>query len=138
MKPQYTNGATAHQSISLSIPARLINFLLSDNLLPNLNLTHPDPGNQVWILLNMDRTHRENNFKLSLRIRNHRKTEPVSEETTTTAASDENVTSLSNKAGENTSEVLLQIFDQTERFYSEIIGKFPVRSYRGNNYIVVA
>ena len=69
MQPHYTNGATAPQSISPKIPARLNYFLPSDPLLPNK--THPAPGNQGWILHNMARTHRETHLKLSLRIRDH-------------------------------------------------------------------
>ena len=42
------------------------------------------------------------------------------------------------KLGENTSEVLLQIFEPTEKNYSHLTGQFLVQSYRGNNYILVA
>ena len=49
-----------------------------------------------------------------------------------------NVTTLSTKPGESTSELLLQIFDPTEKVYSDLTGKFPVQSDRGNNYILVA
>ena len=48
-----------------------------------------------------------------------------------------NLTSLSTKAGDDTSEVLLQLFDPTERNYSDLTGKFPVQSDRGNSYILV-
>ena len=48
-----------------------------------------------------------------------------------------NVTPLSTNPGENTSEVLLQIFDPTENIYSDLTGKFPVQSDRVNNYILV-
>ena len=54
------------------------------------------------------------------------------------AAAAENVTPLYTNAGENTSEVLLQIFDPTETIYSDLTGKFTVQSDRGNNYILVA
>ena len=40
--------------------------------------------------------------------------------------------------GDNKSEVLLQIFDPTEKIYSDLTGQFPVQSGRGNNYILVA
>ena len=53
------------------------------------------------------------------------------------AAAAANVTPLSTKSGENTSELLLQIFDPTEE-NSDLTGKFPVQSDRGNNYILVA
>ena len=46
----------------------------------------------------------------------------------------EKVTPLYTKSGENTSEVLLQLFDPTEKNYSDLTGKLPVQSYRGNNY----
>ena len=54
------------------------------------------------------------------------------------AAAAVNVTPLSTKSGENTSELLLQLFDPTEKVYSELTGQFPVQSDRGNNYILVA
>ena len=38
--------------------------------------THPAPGNQVWILNNMARTHRETNFKVSPRIIDHGQSSP--------------------------------------------------------------
>ena len=53
------------------------------------------------------------------------------------AAAAANVTHLSAKAGENTSKVLLQIFDPTEK-NSHLSGKFPVQSDRGNDYILLA
>ena len=49
-----------------------------------------------------------------------------------------NVTPLFTKSGENTIEVLLQVFDLTEKIYSDLTGQFPVQSDRGNNYILVA
>ena len=54
------------------------------------------------------------------------------------AASEANLTPLSTKSGENTSEVLLQLFDPTEKMYSDLTRQFPVKSDRGNNYILVA
>ena len=84
MQPQYTNGYTAHQSILPNIPARLGSFLPSDPLLPNQ--THPDPGNQGWILLNMARTHIEVNLRVYPRIRYHRKRAPGPEEKTTSVS----------------------------------------------------
>ena len=48
-----------------------------------------------------------------------------------------NVTPLYTKPGENTSEVLLQLFDPTEK-NSDLTGKFAVQSDIGNNYILVA
>ena len=85
MQPQYTNGATAPQSISSNIPAILSNFLTSNILLPNQ--THPAPGNQGWILINMSKTHREFNFKVSPRIRVHSKRASGPAETTTSVSS---------------------------------------------------
>ena len=32
---------------------------------------------------------------------------------------------------------MLQIFDPTEKIYSDLTGKFPVQSYRCNNHILV-
>ena len=52
-------------------------------------------------------------------------------------AAAENVTSLATKAGENTSEVILQLFDPIETNY-DLTGKFTAQSDRGNNYILVA
>ena len=54
------------------------------------------------------------------------------------ALSDENITPIVTKAGENTNEILLLIFDPTEKIYSDITGKLPVQSEKGNNYILVA
>ena len=54
------------------------------------------------------------------------------------AEANANVTPLSTKARENTSEVLLQIFDPTEKKFSDLTGKFPVQSDRVNIYILVA
>ena len=54
------------------------------------------------------------------------------------AAAAANITHLSTKAGENKSEVPLQLFDPTEKHYSDLTGQFPVQSDRGNNYILVA
>ena len=54
------------------------------------------------------------------------------------AAAAANETPLSTKSRENTNEVLLQIFDPTEKKYSDLTGQFPVQSDRGNNYILVA
>ena len=53
------------------------------------------------------------------------------------AAGAENVTTFSTNAGENTSEVLLQIFDPTEK-KSDLTGQFSVQSQRVKNYILVA
>ena len=53
-------------------------------------------------------------------------------------AAAENVTHLATKAVDNTSEVLLQIFDPTEKNYSNLTVQFLVQSDRGNNYILVA
>ena len=85
MQPQYTNGATVTQSISPNIPAILSNFLPSDPLLTNQ--THPDQGNQGWILLNMARTHREDNFRVSPIIIDQGKRAPGPAETTTSGSS---------------------------------------------------
>ena len=49
-----------------------------------------------------------------------------------------NVTPLATNEVENTSEVLLQIFDPTEKLYSDLTVKFPVQLDIGNNYILVA
>ena len=54
------------------------------------------------------------------------------------AAALASVTPLYTKKGENTSEVLLQLFDPTENTYSDLTGQFPVQSDRGNNYILVS
>ena len=136
MQPHYTNGSTAPQSIFTNIPARLDNFLSSYSLLTKKN--HPAPGNKVWILHNMARTHSETHYKVSPRIRDHGQRSHVPEEATTRAAASANVTPLFTKAGENTSEVLLQLSDLTEKYYSDLTGKFPVQPDRRYNYILVA
>ena len=61
----------------------------------------------------------------------HQKQRPV-------AAAAANITHLSIKAGYNTSEVFLQLFDPTEQKHSDLIGQFPVQSDRCNNEILVA
>ena len=48
-----------------------------------------------------------------------------------------NVTHLSTKAGENTIEVLLELFDTTETNYSDLTGQFIVQSDIGNIFILV-
>ena len=48
-----------------------------------------------------------------------------------------NLTHLSTKVGENTSEVLLEIFYRTEKTYSDLTENFPVQSDRVNSYILV-
>ena len=114
IQPQYTNGATAPQRISPNIPARLSNFLPSDPLLSNQ--THPDPGNQGWILLNMDRTTEKliSNYIPESDITSKGNLDQKKQRPVASAA--ENLTPLSTKVGENTSEVLLQIFDPTKTF----------------------
>ena len=97
MKRYYTNGATAPHSISPNITARLSNFPPSDPLLPNQTL--PAPGNTGWILLKMARTHRETYFKVSPRIRDHRKGNMDHQKQQPAAAASTNVTPLSTKAG---------------------------------------
>ena len=48
-----------------------------------------------------------------------------------------NVTPLTTKEGDNTSKLLLQIFNPTKKKYSDLTGQFPVQSDRGNNQILV-
>ena len=54
------------------------------------------------------------------------------------AGSAENVTPIATKAGGNTNEILLKIFDPTENIYSDLTGEFIVQSDIWNNYILVA
>ena len=75
------------------------------------NQTHPAPGNHGLILLNMARTHSEAYFKVSPRIRDYNKRAPGSAEKRPSAEAAANVTTLSTNEGENTSAVILQIFD---------------------------
>ena len=118
MKPKQTNGATAPQSISPNIPERISNFAPTDTLLTKQ--TRHVPGNQGWIHINMPRTNRETDLKYlpesQITAKRHlkqKKQRPV-------AAADANVTYLSTKAGENTSEVLLQIFYPTEKNLTQL------------------
>ena len=62
---------------------------------------------------------------------NQQKKWPVTEAAT-------NLTPIVTNAGENTNEILLQIFDPTEKIYSDLTGKFLLQSDRVNNYIMVA
>ena len=109
MQPPYTNGATAHHRISPNIPAILRKFLPSNYLMSNQ--THPALGNKGYILLNIASTQRETNFRVSSRTRDQRKRYLDQKKQLPVAAAAENITTLSTDAGENTSEVLLQIFD---------------------------
>ena len=60
----------------------------------------------------------------------HKKQKPA-------AASAADVTYVATNAGKNASKLLIQLFYPTEKMYSELTGKFPVQSDRGNNYILV-
>ena len=73
------------------------------------NQTHPAPGNQGFILLDMASNQRETNFRVSPIIIDHKKSSPVPLET------DVDVTPVSTKVGDNTSEVLIHLFDPTEK-----------------------
>ena len=55
---------------------------------------------------------------------NQQKKWPVTEAAT-------NLTPIVTNAGENTNEILLQIFDPTEKIYSDLTGNFTVQSDRG-------
>ena len=136
MKPHYTNGATTSQSILSNIPEILINYLPSYPLL--VNQMHPAPCNQGWILRKMARAHRENHLKYhpesDITAKGHLDQNTQLPE----AAASANVTTLSTKERDNTNELLLHIFDLTEKHYSDLTGKFLVQSDRGNNYILAA
>ena len=76
-----TNGSMASQGIYTNTPTRLRHILPPDSLL--LNNTHPDPGNKWWVLLNMARSHRKTNYKVSTRVKNYCQRSPRPTETTT-------------------------------------------------------
>ena len=54
------------------------------------------------------------------------------------ASDSANIKYIATKAEENKNEILLQLFDPTEKHYPDVTGKFPVQSDKGNNYILVA
>ena len=99
---------------------------------------HLAPGNQGLILLNISRTHREANLKVSPRIRSHSKRPPGPTETTTSGSSSGKCYTLIHQGrGEHKWSTPPSIWSNW-KFYSDLTGKFPVQSERGNNYILVA
>ena len=99
---------------------------------------HPDTGNQGWILLNMARTHREDNFKVSPIIRDHSKRAPGPSETTIRVISIGKCNTFIHQGrGEHKWSTPSAILSNWKN-YSDLTGKFPVQSNRGNSYILVA
>ena len=102
------------------------------------NQTHPDTGNQGWILINVSRTHREANFKVSPRIRDHSKRATGPAETTTSSSIRGKCNTFIHQVrGEHKWSTPPSIWSNWKK-YSDLTGKFPVQSDRGNNYILVA
>ena len=64
-----TNGTIEPHGISPNISTGVSHILSPDTLFPKK--THPDPGNQWYILFNMDRSHSKTNHKVFTRVRNH-------------------------------------------------------------------
>ena len=102
-----------------------------------LKQTHPAPGNQGWIILNVARTHREDNFKESHIIRDHSKRAPGPAETTTSGSSIEKCNTFIHQGrGEHKWSTPPAIWSNWKE-YSYLTGTFTVQSDRGNNYILV-
>ena len=86
----------------------------------------------------MARTHREANFKVSPRIRYHRKRAPGPVETTTIdSGSGKFNTFIHQGRGEHKWITPPAIWSNWKK-YSDLTGQFPMQSDRGNNYILVA
>ena len=102
------------------------------------NQTHPAPYNQIWILLNMARTHREANFKVSPRIRDHRKRATVPAETTTSGSSCCKCnTFIRQDRVEHKWSTPPDILSNWKK-YSDLTEQFTVQSDIGINYILMA
>ena len=80
-----SNGNASYQGILPNIPTRISHFLPPYSLLPNK--MHPSPGNQLWVLLNMDMDHTKTTYKVSPRVRNCFQSSPWPTETTTSCRS---------------------------------------------------
>ena len=130
-----TNGTIEPHGISPNISTGVSHILSPDPLFPKK--THPDPGNQWYILFNMDRSHSKTNHKVFPRVRNHCQghIDQKKQQQVTEAAA--NVTPISTMSGENKNEIIFQVFDPTWKIYYDLTGKLPVQSDRGNNGIVV-
>ena len=102
------------------------------------NQTHPVPGNQVWILRNMARTHRETHFKVFTRIRYHDQRAPGPEEAMTSSSSRCKCNTFIHQGrGEHMWSSPTDIWPNWRK-YSDLTGQFTVQSERGNTYILVA
>ena len=136
MQPQYTNVATAPQSIYPNIPEILRNFyhqILCFSNKRTLLQAIKDGSFSTWPGLTekiISKYLPESEITAKGHLDQQKKW-PA-------AAEAENITPLSTKSVENTREVLLQLFDPTENIYSDLAGQFSVQSDRGNNYILVA
>ena len=99
---------------------------------------HPTPGNQGWSIHNMARTHSKNNFKISPRIRDHGQRAPWSAEAMTSGSSIYKYdTFIYQGSREHKLSTTLAVWTNW-KIYSDLTGKFTVKSERGNNYILVA
>ena len=107
-----TNGTMASQGIYTNTPTRLRHLLPPYYLL--LNIIHPDPGNKWWVLLNMARSHRKTNYKVSTRVKNYCQRSPRPTETTTSYIIRGKCTTFIKQGSKN--EVLLQLFVPTEKY----------------------
>ena len=92
------------------------------------NETHPAPGNQGWILLTWPGLTEKPISKYLLESDITEKGHLYQQKQQPATAAAANVIHLSTKSGENTSEVLLQLFDPTKKKYYDLTGKFPVQS----------
>ena len=101
------------------------------------NQPHPAPGSQGWILLNMASTHRDDNFKVSPRIRDHSKREPGPAETMTRGIRSGKCNTFIQQCRVKHKWSTTPAILPNRKKYSDLTRKFPVQSDRGNNYILV-
>ena len=116
-----TNGTTEPHGISPNISTRLSHILTSYYLLSNK--THPDTGNQWWILLSISRSYRKNNSKVSTRVINYCQISPWPKTTTTSCISSYKCNTY-NIQGRGKKELLFHILDPTKNYIMTLPGNF--------------
>ena len=92
------NSTAAPQLILPNIPIIIVHILQSDPLLSNK--THPAPVNQWWVVINISRSHRRKNYKVSPKVINLCQWSYRPKKQWPVAADAENVTPIETKAGE--------------------------------------
>ena len=93
-----TNGTAAPEGISPNNPKILRHILPSYHILRKK--THPDPGNQWWVLLKMLWSHSKNNYKTFTRVIKYRKSSPRPKKLTTSCSSSWKCNTYGNQGSE--------------------------------------